>query len=341
MNAIVFDRFGEPAEVARLGDVLVPEPKRGEVRVRMIASPINPSDILTLRGLYGVLPKLPAIPGFEGVGVVDKVGGGLIGWLAKGKRVTVINSAGGNWAEYAVIPERQARPIPDDIPDDQAACYFVNPATALAMVRHVLKIPRGEWLLQSAAGSELGKMLIRLCKADGIKTINVVRRREATDALRELGGDVVIASSDGPIHEQVRAATVGSGGVRYAVDPVGGETGTQVFQALADEARMLVYGTLSGEPIRIDPRSMIAGRRVVEGFWLGHWMRSRSIPASLALFREIASQIRLGVLRTEVGPKFPLESIREALEAAEAVGHRGKVLLTVGGPAPRASGQTV
>jgi NADPH:quinone reductase-like Zn-dependent oxidoreductase len=295
----------------------------------MIASPVNPSDILTIRGLYGVRPALPAIPGYEGVGVVDKVGGGLIGWLAKGRRVTVINSAGGNWAEFAVIPERQARPIPADIADDQAASYFVNPATAVAMVRRVLKIPRGEWLLQSAGGSELGKMLIRLCKADGIKTISIVRRREAIDPLRALGGDVVISSSDGPIPDQVRSATRGAS-IHYAVDPVGGDTGTQVFESLGDEARMLVYGTLSGEPIRLDPRLMIAGRRIVEGFWLGHWMRSRSIPASLALFREIAAQMRTGVLTTEVGAKFPLHSIREALLAAETPGRPGKVQLTIG-----------
>ena len=77
--------------------------------------------------------------------------------------------------------------------------------------------------------------------------------------------------------------------MRYALDPIGGETGTGVFQSLGAGGRMVVYGTLSGEPIQIDPRLMISGRKVVEGFWLGHWMRDRSIPASLLLFREIAA----------------------------------------------------
>ena len=121
------------------------------------------------------------------MGVVDKVGSGILGKLVKGKRVTVINSAGGNWAEYAVIPAKQARPVASDIPDDQVASFFVNPASVLAMVRHVLKVPKGEWLLQSAAGSALGKMIIRLCKEDGIRTINAVRRREAMAELKELG----------------------------------------------------------------------------------------------------------------------------------------------------------
>jgi NADPH:quinone reductase len=329
MKAIVFDQFGEPGAVLKVSEVPTPEPGPGQVRVRMIASPINPSDLLVVRGRYGVLPPLPSTPGFEGVGVVDKVGGGLLGRFVAGKRVTVINHAGGNWAEYAVIPAKQARPVPDDLPDEQVASFFVNPMTVLALVRHVLAVPRGAWLLQSAAGSSLGRMIIRLGRHDGIRTINVVRRHEAIDELKALGGDVVLCTADGPLEEQVRRATAGAM-VKFALDPVGGETGTQVFDALAADGRMVVYGTLTGEPIRVDSRKMIAGKRVLEGFWLGHWMRARSIPAALLLFRQIGQLIRAGVLATEVGASFPLESIGVAAEAAEVVGKPGKILLRIG-----------
>jgi NADPH:quinone reductase-like Zn-dependent oxidoreductase len=326
MKAAVFDRFGEPAEVLQVREVPVPEPGPGMVRVRMIASPVNPSDLLFVRGRYTILPTLPATPGFEGVGVVDKVGPGFnpLGWLAKGKRVTVINGTGGNWAEYAVIPARQARPFPADLADEQVASAFVNPMTVLAMVRHVLKVPPGGWLLQSAAGSELGKMVIRLGRRDGFKTLNVVRRREAMDELKALGGDRVISSSDGPIDGQVREI-VGGDGVAHALDPVGGQTGTEVFNSLGLQAQMICYGSLTGEPIRVDPRRMISADRVLRGFWLGHWMRRQSIPASLRLFGQVASLIREGVLATDVGPSFGLEALAEAVRAAEAVGRRGKV----------------
>jgi len=326
MKAAVFDAFGEPSEVLSVREVAVPEPGPGQVRVRMIASPINPSDLLVVRGRYGVLPRLPSTPGFEGVGIVEKAGPGLLGRWVEGKRVAVINSGGGNWAEHAVIPARQARPIPADIPDEQAATFFVNPATVLAMVRHVLEVPKGEWLLQSAAGSTLGKMIIKLGRHDGFKTVNVVRRSEAKEELSRLGADAVISSSEGPIDEQVKRIT-GGDGVRYALDPIGGETGTAVFRSLAPGGRLVIYGTLSGEPIQIDPRHMISGRKVVEGFWLGHWMRDRSIPSALLLFREIASLIRQGVLSSQIGPSFALDQIREAVGQAETVARNGKVLL--------------
>src|SRR4051794_15299936 len=155
MKAAVFESFGNPPEVLHVREVPDPHPGPGEIRVRMIASPINPSDLLVVRGRYGVLPTPPATPGFEGVGIVEKAGPGLVGRALVGRRVAVLNQAGGNWAEYVVLPALRVVPVAKDLPDEQVASFFVNPATVLAMVRHVLKVPKGAWLLQSAAGSTL------------------------------------------------------------------------------------------------------------------------------------------------------------------------------------------
>ena len=152
-KAVVFDEFGTPTEVLRVREIATPSPSAGEVRVRMIASPINPSDLLVVRGEYGRLPKLPATPGFEGVGVVEAAGPGLLGKLRLGKRVAVLNSGGGNWREQVTVPARQVVPVHSSVTDEQAAAFFVNPASALLMTRYILRVPEGEWLLQTAAGS--------------------------------------------------------------------------------------------------------------------------------------------------------------------------------------------
>lgn len=159
MRAAQFDRYGEPAQVPKLREVPVPDPLDEQVHVRILASPINLSDLLFLRGFYaGVQPSFPAPAGFEGVGLVDALGRHTQGFV-HGQRVAVINEKGGNWAEYAVVPENRLFLVPDDLSTEQVASFFINPASAIDMVRHVLAIPRGSWLLQSAAGPELGRFL--------------------------------------------------------------------------------------------------------------------------------------------------------------------------------------
>jgi NADPH:quinone reductase-like Zn-dependent oxidoreductase len=273
MKSILFRQYGDPAKVLAVEESPVPEPARDEARVRMLAAPINPSDLLFVRGLYGgVRAHFPSPAGFEGVGIVDTLGPGTQD-VARGQRVSVLNNEGGNWADYTVVPARDLIPVPADIPDDQAASFVINPASAILMIHHALAVPRGEWLLQSAAGSQIGRMMIKLAKHAGVKTINIVRRRESVAELKELGADAVIVSADGPIDEQVRAIA-GPEGVRYAVDPVAGETGTQMFKALHEEGRMLLYGSLTGEPVCVgeDPRYILAGRRVLEVFWGRYWV---------------------------------------------------------------------
>lgn len=331
MKALVFDRFGDPAEVVQVREVPTPEPGPGQVRVRMIASPINPSDRLVIQGKYVFQPPLPATPGFEGVGIVDRLGPGTLARLLRleGKRVCVINHAGGNWAEYAIVPAKQARPFPKSLTNEQVATSFVNPATVLAMVRHVLAVPRGEWLLQSAANSTLGKMVIRLARHDGIRTINVVRRRSAAAELEAIGAEKVLCLEDGPIAERVLELTSGKG-VGYAIDAVGGAIGTELVRSLAERGKLIAYGSLSGEPIQLENRRLITTFGSIQGFWLGHFMRGLSIPAALRLFGQVGHLIQSGVLASEVGSSFPFDKFGPALAQAVQGGKVGKVLLRFG-----------
>ena len=332
MKAILFERFGDPAEVLHVGEAPAPAVGRGEVRVRMRMAPINPSDLMVVRGQYGRLPTLPATPGFEGVGVIEAVGGGLVAklrGLRPGRRVAVLNSHSGNWQEQVVVSARHAIPVHDDLPDEQVASFFVNPATALVMTQRVLSVPAGAWLLQTAAASALGRMVIRLGRHLGFHTINVVRRRDQALELRQLGGDEVICTDSESIDERVEKITQGRG-VRYALDAVGGAMGLGAVRALGAEGRLLVYGTLSGEPIPVDPRRLMVGQKRIEGFWLSEWSKQQSVWTMLKLFKQLNRLLSAGVLTTPVQATFPMERIREAVGLAESTGRQGKVLLTLG-----------
>jgi NADPH:quinone reductase-like Zn-dependent oxidoreductase len=292
----------------------------------MICSPINPSDLLMVRGEYGRLPALPATPGFEGAGIVEANGGGLLGRWHLGQRVAVLNAQGGNWQEYVIVPAKLVVPVSQQVSDEQAATFFVNPASAWLMTRSVFKIPSGAWLIQTAAGSALGRMVIRLGKHYGFKTINVVRRKEQGEELMRTGADAVICSNDESIEERAKTLTGGIGPL-FGLDAVGGETGSAVVRALGPGGRLLVYGALSGNPLSADPRDLISGNKRIEGFWLSTWARAQGTLTMLRLFHRINKLLAAGILTTEIGASFPLEEIKTAVKLANQPGRSGKVLL--------------
>lgn len=339
MKAVVFAQHGDPRAVLELRDLPEPQPGPGQVRVRMLASPINPSDLLVVRGEYGTLPRLPATPGFEGVGVVEASGGGLYGKLMLGKRVAVLNRGAGNWAEQVVINAQEAFPfIPKKLPDEQVATLFVNPATAWIMVTQVLRVPKGAWLLQSAAGSALGKMVIRLGKRLGFQTINVVRRADTAAEIAKLNPDVILDSSREDVEARVLELTGGKG-VGHALDAVGGETGTTFIRCLGTRGHLVVYGALAADqPLQATARRLIMGSKRVEGFWLADWVRGKNPLTMLRLLRRVGGLIQEGTLASAIERSYSLENIREAVTAAETPGRQGKILLSMKAAEPSARG---
>ncbi len=329
MKALVQERFGEPGDVLQLRDVPETTPGAGEVRVRMKLSPINPSDLMRVQGAYDRLPTLPATPGFEGCGVVDAVGPGWIATLRglkPGRRVAVLASGGGAWQQQLVLSARHVVPVPDDVPDEQVASFFVNPATVIAMASHLLQVPSGAFLLQSAAGSSLGKMMIRYAKHQGFATINLVRRREQVEELRRAGAERVICTSDEDVPARVKEITRGAG-VLHAIDPVGGATTAELLRCLAPGGKLLLYGSLSSDPVPLTPRLLITGMKKLEGFYLGDWAAQQGVLTMLQLFRQIKSLLRAGVLTTTVEATYPLAQFAEATTHAARPARAGKVLL--------------
>lgn len=336
MKSIRFSATGEPLQVLECASVERPVPGPGEVLVRMLASPVNPSDLMFVRGRYTTAARLPGSAGFEGVGIVEASGGGLRGRIFRGKRVAVLNRNGGNWSEYVVVPSSQVIPVSGVLPVEQAAAFFVNPATAWVMTQEVLRIPRGGWLVQTAAASSLGRMIIRLGRHCGFRTLNIVRRQSQISALKSQGADEVIVfdgTKDTPEQfQKAVAGIVGTTGVRYAIDAVGGETASALVECLGKHGHMLVYGTLSTSPMQFSPRTIMTVGSRVEGFWLGNFMGEVSLPYKLRLVRRITRLIQQGILATRIRQTYTLDQIREAVVAAELPDQDGKILITMSAP---------
>ena len=171
--------------------------------------------------------------------------------------------------------------------------------------------------------------MIRLGKHHGLRTINIVRRREQAEELLRLGADAVVCSADEAIPDRIAALTGGKG-VPFALDPVGGPAGTDLVRSLGSGGRMLVYGTLSEEPLQLSPRVLMVGQKRVEGFWLSEWTRAQGILTMLGLIRRLGHLFKAGVVTTEVGSTFPLDEVRAAASLAGQPGRQGKVLLRIG-----------
>src|SRR5262249_42956317 len=152
--------------------------------------------------------------------------------------------------------------------------------------------------------------------------INVVRRREAAEELLRLGGDAAICTNEESIPDRVRALTNGEG-VRYAIDAVGGATAAAVVQSLAAGGRLLLYGTLSSEPLTLSPRALMVGQKSVAGFWLSEWAQAQGPLRLFLLFRTIGRLFEAGVFASEIGTTFALDEIQTAVRTAEAPGRHG------------------
>jgi NADPH:quinone reductase-like Zn-dependent oxidoreductase len=187
MKALIFRETGEPNGILKLADIPTPPLAPGEALVRVLLSPINPSDLHLVRGRYGYQPELPASPGAEGVGIVEAVGPGVQGPIV-GTRVVFVHMWN-TWREQIVCPVDRLVPVPDGLDDPAAATSYTNPLTAWALTRSSHNLKEGDWLLQTAAASSVGKLVLQLAQLYRFKTINVIRRREQETIIRNLGGN--------------------------------------------------------------------------------------------------------------------------------------------------------
>jgi NADPH:quinone reductase-like Zn-dependent oxidoreductase len=328
MKQVQFTAFGPPHEVAscvEVADVGAPGPH--EVVLAIEAFPINPADLLTISGGYAVRPALPATLGAEAVGRIESVGSAVED-VAPGQRA--IPLARDNWCQRRRLPAAQVLRVPDDADPLQLAMLKVNPATALMMLRNYVELAPGDWVIQDAANSGVGSNLIRLAKADGIRTVNVVRREAQIAPLQAIGGDVVVV--DGPdLAERVHAGT-GGASIRLAIDAIGGELVMRLADCLAEGGTVVNYGLLSGQPCMLGAHHTIFKSITLTGFWLQKTLTAMARADLAGLYGDLAERIRSGALQVAVEATYPIEEIKAALAHAARPGRAGKILVLPNGP---------
>lgn len=327
MRALELQAYDGHPESLRVAERPVPQPGPGQILVRIAAAPINPSDLMFVRSLYGFQKPLPAIPGFEGSGTVVAAGKGIMARALFGRPVACAAAdasiSGGTWAEYLVTSARLAVPLSRSVDLEQAAMMLVNPLTAWALVE-IARLGGHRAVLQSAAASALGRMMIRLGRRSSLPVINVVRRREQADELRAMGGEHILVSTEADFDGELRALARRLGAT-LAFEAVAGDLTRRLLEAMPSGSRMLVYGALSLEPCQVNPGSLIFEGKRVEGFWLSQWLASKSLLARFRVARQVQQQLA-GDLHTQVQARLPLEAGADALDRYARNMSAGKVL---------------
>ncbi|MDD1779483.1 MAG: zinc-dependent alcohol dehydrogenase family protein [Candidatus Helarchaeota archaeon] len=323
MKALRFEKFGDPLKVLKLEELPDPQVGNDEVRIKLTYRSINPSDLYLISGEYGIKPNLPATPGLEGTGYIDAVGPNVTN-LKVGQRVIPLGIAG-TWKEYLIAKSGQVIPVPDEIKDQTAAQLLVNPMTAFILCTRELALKKDQWLLQTAAGSTLGRIVLQIAKLKGFKTLNFVRRPAQIEELLNLGADAVICTEDKDVLGQVMKIT--KKGAHAGIDSVGGRTGSLALQSLRPGGTLIVYGLLSSELTPINARDLIFKEIVIRGFWLNAWFTRTPTDVMLATLRELLELATRQQIVPPVEAEYDLTNFKAALEHSMRSGRHGKVLL--------------
>jgi NADPH:quinone reductase-like Zn-dependent oxidoreductase len=316
-----------PQDVIKAVSFEKPILAEGQVLLEMLAAPINPSDVLTLTGKYGILPPLPAIGGNEGVAKVVEHGPGV---TAPELGQTVLLPMGiGSWATHMVADAKSLVSLPNGVDPIQLSMITINPPTAFLMLSEFVDLAEGDWVIQNAANSGVGSYLIALAKQRGLKTVNVVRRESLVEPMLAAGADVVLVDGevdDLSLAKRVSAATDGAA-IKLGIDAVGGEATNRLGETLCDGATLVNYGAMSGEACTLAPTIIIFKDITVRGFWLAKWFRTATPERQKEVFGNIISLIATGKLSAPIHATYKVKEIKQAVEVAAGGERKGKVVM--------------
>ena len=325
-KCIKFYEFGSPKDVLKVEYKSIEPPKDNEVLVRMLARPINPSDLIPIRGSYSHRISLPNIPGYEGVGIVEDVGS-LVSHHLIGKRVLPLRGEG-TWQEFVKTSAEFAVPIPDSIDDFTASQMYINPITALVVCTEVLKLRPNDVLLVNACGSSIGHIFAQLSKILGFRLIAVTRNNKYTEDLLHLGASYVIDTSKASLYETVMELTNGMG-ADAAIDSVGGSSGNDLAFSVHPNGNFITIGLLSG--IQVNWADIVNKAKVNANiFHLRNWNKNVSADKWQETFNHLIRLIDDKRFRLMmVDSRYDLLDVKKAINVVESSKiTKGKVFLT-------------
>jgi len=322
INAAVYERHGNPAEVLRVESQPWPKPAADEAVVKMRAAPINPADLNAIEGKYPGRREVPAVPGFEGAGVIVELGAGVKG-LTNGALVILPHNIG-TWREALAVKEVELVAVPEGIEPVHAAMLKINPMTAWRLLHDYVDLKKGDWLIQNAANSAAGRAVIQIARELGYKTVNVVRRDELIDQLRAEGGDAVIVDGENLRHE-VKDAT-SNAPIHLGLNAVGGESALRLANCLAPGSTLVTFGAMSLQPLKIPNGLLIFKDLRFRGIWINKWYDNATMQERMDAFRPLFEMAKRGLLKTKVEKTYPLPEAKAAVTHAAQGKRSGKII---------------
>src|SRR6266404_815641 len=322
IKVVVYETHGKPADVLQIKTEPWPKPAGDEAVVAMRAAPVNPADINAIEGKYPARREVPAIPGFEGSGVVVEVGAN-VSTIAKGALVILPHNIG-TWREAIAVKASELVAVPPEIDPVHAAMLKINPMTAWRLLHDYVDLARGDWLIQNACNSAAGRAVIQIAHELGYKTVNVVRRAELVDELRVEGGDVVLVDGE-KLRDEVKNAT-GGAAIRLGLNAVGGESALRLANCLAFGGTLVSFGAMSLQPLKIPTGLLIFKDLRFRGIWINHWYDNATPAERMAAFKPLFDMAKRGLLKTKVEKAYPLSEAKTAVARAARGQRSGKII---------------
>lgn len=322
-QSLIYNSFGQPENILKMENRKFKYLKPNNALVKMITTPINPSDLIPITGAYSHRITLPQVPGYEGVGIVKAVSSNEYKHLL-GKRVLPLRGEG-TWQEYIQSPESLLIPIPETIDDFTAAQLYINPITSWVVCTENLMLERGEILLMNACGSSISSIIIQLSKILGFRVIALTSNFKNKNKLIQLGAMEVIDSKNPKKIDEIMKLTDGMG-ADSGIDFIGGNDGNDLAKGIKKQGTYLSLGLLSGKQVNwpdiknngIHPRL----------FHLRNWNQSVSIEKWHQTFHNLIELIEKQKIILNYPEKvYDFNNVKQAIEYLSNKKNRGKVFL--------------